>query len=229
MREELCQNIDKIILNTISESNFVGIASKDYLLIQHQNNLFMLNIQQFNKELIYQVFLLDFGNFDYIRFSQPLSLKKLLSTYLEVNKIEKTDLFIDNMIELLISKYEMLDDYFSIKINEDCEIETIPILIDNHQPNFAYMPEFIYSLINNVDWTKEKSCFHSFGKAIAQFYSYTPNYPDEESAEFKAWSKIIENTIYPMYKNLLLPENNLQNSFHLITTVDNLYKVFERC
>lgn len=189
----------------------------------------MMNIKHFNKDLIYQVFLLDFGNFDYIRFSQPLSLKKLLSTYFEVNKIEQTTLYIDNMIELLMSKYEMLDDYFSIKLNENNEIETIPILIDNYQPNFAYLPEFIYLLINNVDWTKEKSCFHSFGQALAQFYSYAPKFPDEECTEFKTWSKIIENTIYPMYKNLFLPQNNLQKSFHLITTVDNLYKVFERC
>lgn len=152
----------------------------------------------------------------------------LLETYFEVYPdLKSSTNSVDEMIEMIISKQTLLEDYFSISLNDVEEsLEALPVLIDQHQPNIFYLPEFIYRIINKVEWSDEKLCFKSFGKELARFYSYPP----EIDLSSNEWSNLIENKIFPLYKNMLLPsKTSSKQSLHLITNINTLYKVFERC
>ena len=47
----------------------------------------------------------------------------------------KTDLA-QNVTELLTSKAEMLDDYFSLKISDEGDLLALPMLLENFLPQF---------------------------------------------------------------------------------------------
>ncbi|KAI7688539.1 DNA mismatch repair protein Mlh1 [Sarcoptes scabiei] len=152
LRVEIGSNVDEVLLKIISESCFVGCVDKNYLLFQHQLDLYLLKLADFNQELFYQIFLLDFGNFNYLRFKTSLSLRMLLETYFEVYPdLKSSTNSVDEMIEMIISKQTLLEDYFSISLNDVEEsLEALPVLIDQHQPNiFTCLSSFIESSIKS--------------------------------------------------------------------------------
>ncbi|KAH9419950.1 DNA mismatch repair protein [Dermatophagoides pteronyssinus] len=234
LMKDFRETIDLDLVEMLAESTYVGCLDENFLLIQHELDLIMLNMPNLNRELFYQIYLIEFGNFDYFRFKQPLSIRTLLSTYLEVNPPSiDTDCTaaIEKMVQTLISKYEMLDDYFSIRINkDDATIESLPVMIAKYEPNYIYLPEFIHGLATNVDWKQEKNCFKTLGQELARFYSYAPSLSNKNDVEFRAWSDLVETQIYSRYKKLLSPTKSLsEGTIYVIANVTELYKVFERC
>lgn len=192
----------------------------------------MIDTSNLNRELFYQIYLVDFGNFSYIKFETPLPLRDLLDIHFKVNpnhlgNTQDLKAEINRIISFLVKRHEMLDDYFSIKINVKSEcIQAIPCLVDQHVPPMCRLPEFIYHLVTQVDWTSEKACFHSVGQQLAKFYSTTE---PQSNDQYLAWSKLLKSTLYPLYKSFLYPSVELKNSLHCLTDIDSLYKVFERC
>lgn len=52
--------------------------------------------------------------------------------------------------ELLVSKGEMLSEYFGIGISEDGAVTSLPILLDGHVPDLLRLPAFLLALANDV-------------------------------------------------------------------------------
>ena len=193
----------------------------------------MVNIRHINEELFYQIILVDFGNFDYIKFSKPLPISTLITTYFQLNGLDMTDAKekIDKMVEDMNDCSEMLDDYFSIKINPNtASLEALPRLIKGHKPSMAYLPDLMYHLGTNVDWMEEEGCVRDMSTQLARFYARTPDKALTED-EYLNWSNIAEHLFFPLYKSLLYPSNQLtdRQTFHTVANITDLYKVFERC
>nr|XP_046916593.1 DNA mismatch repair protein Mlh1-like isoform X2 [Dermatophagoides farinae] len=212
LMKDLSSTIDLNLVEMLNESIYVGCLDENFLLIQHELDLIMLNMPKLNRELFYQIYLMGFVN--------APDMDPDVSTAT-----------IETMVKTIVCKKEMLDDYFSIRINkDDATIESLPVMIAKYEPNYIYLPEFIHGLATNIDWNHEKECFGTLGQELAKFYSYAPSISNTNDAEFRVWSDLVETQIYPRYKKLLSPTNQLSDgAIYVIANVTELYKVFERC
>lgn len=89
----------------------------------------------------------------------------------------------------------------------------------------------------NVDWENEKPCFATFLRELAHFYSPAPcpvgpAEPGKSAADpsEQALRRTIEHVLFPAAKQYLVaPANLLERDVVLATSLEALYRVFERC
>jgi DNA mismatch repair protein MLH1 len=122
---------------------------------------------------------------------------------------------------------------------DEIYLETLPLLLEDYEPDLVDLPLFLIRLATEVDWLEEKSCFDSICKEISLFYSIknkkhsSGDAIKEKELTILQKSKelwIIENILYNSFKSMLLPnnDNEKQKCFKLVD-LSKLYKVFERC
>ena len=140
----------------------------------------------------------------------------------------------------------MLADYFSIHLTEEEEEEEeqqqqqqqpkkilllkgLPLLIAEYQPNYAYLPIFLYRLATQIDFSDELRCLEGVARELAKFYSFMP--PAEQPTECEEWQGMIQYVLYPNVKKLIVLSDELwaNGSIRTIASTDRLYRVFERC
>ncbi|VEU45332.1 unnamed protein product [Pseudo-nitzschia multistriata] len=99
----------------------------------------------------------------------------------------------------------------------------LPVLLDGHSPQPHALPIFLLRLATQVDWTREKHCFHGVCKEIGNFYAMLPS-------EWGDLNPYVQHTIFPALSYLLLPSKNQASNgyFTAMTKLSTLYKVFER-
>ncbi|XP_064486491.1 DNA mismatch repair protein Mlh1-like [Ornithodoros turicata] len=222
----------------LQNHTFVGVVNQKFALVQHLTNLYIINTRQISRELFYQLALKDFGNFAAMRLSEPAPIHDLVMLALDSEESgwteedgPKEDLA-NHVVDFLKTKAEMLNDYFSLEIDESGQILTLPVILDNHTPPMEGLPMYLLRLATEVDWETERECFDTFCRETADFYAM-PHYKDrtaEESPE-KSWKWVTEHVLYPATKaHLRLPSEFTDNSCILqIANLSDLYKVFERC
>ena len=133
----------------------------------------------------------------------------------------------------------MLDDYFSIQIAEELisnetkegqlVLKGLPLLLSEYQPNYAYLPLFLYRLASKVDFSNEQRCLDGIARELARLYSRMPS-PTQES-ECEEWKGVIQYVLYPNMKKLMVLSDELwaNGVIETIASTDRLYRVFERC
>ena len=62
----------------------------------------------------------------------------------------------------------MLDDYFSLEIDEEGNLHSIPDLLEGYVPFFGGLPIFLLRLATEVDWDDEQTCFENLAEEIAR-------------------------------------------------------------
>ncbi|KAF4537238.1 DNA mismatch repair protein [Lasiodiplodia theobromae] len=221
---------------------FVGVVDERRRIaaIQGGVKLFLIDYAMVCNEYFYQVGLTDFGNFGAIRFDPALSLHELLSIAVthekstaEVDEDFDWDDALSAVREQLISRRDMLAEYFSLEISEDGDLVSIPLLIKGYTPSLAKLPHFLLRLGPNVNWMEEKGCFRAFLRELASFYvpealpvppqnteseqpeESTPIDPEIESRR-KHLEHAIEHVLFPAFRGRLV-------------ATKGLYRVFERC
>merc|ERR1712226_607959 len=80
----------------------------------------------------------------------------------------------------MFERAEMLDDYFSIEINEEKRLVTLPEVLEGFVPNFNRLPDFIMRICTEVDWEDEENCFRTFCSETAKFYA-----PRDEDSNYE--------------------------------------------
>ncbi len=146
----------------------------------------------------------------------------------------------------------MLDDYFSMEIDSEGRLSTLPMVFEGHVPSFAALPIFLMRLATEVNWSSEEQCFDSFIREVARFYAIQANDPNarydikqheeeasggsdttqREDPELPTWKWTMEHVIYAKAKtNLLHPPKAFAENMTFVQVADlpDLYKVFERC
>ncbi|KAI0528539.1 hypothetical protein KFK09_001081 [Dendrobium nobile] len=175
--------------------------------------------------------------------------------------------------DLLMKKAELLEEYFSIHIDEQQNLTRLPVVLDQHTPDMDHVPEFLLSLGNDVVWTSEKECFQTIAAAIGDFYAMQPPVlpnPSGNGIQFyknskrdastnaaielkkpenvsdtdidgellaeaeTAWAQrewTIQHVLFPSMRLFLKPPNAMakNGTFVQVTSLDKLYKIFERC
>ncbi|CAN1299327.1 DNA mismatch repair protein MLH1 [Linum perenne] len=173
---------DSGLLDIARNCTFVGMADDVLALVQHGTHLYLANVVNLSKEMMYQQVLRRFAHFNAIQLSDPAPVKDLIVLALQeedniTESDENDDLkqkIAELNSELLKEKAEMLDEYFFISINSEGYLSRLPVILDQYTPDMDRVPDFLLSLGNDIEWENEKNCFQGIAAAIANFYAMHP-------------------------------------------------------
>ncbi|KAK6434759.1 DNA mismatch repair protein Mlh1 [Oleoguttula sp. CCFEE 5521] len=215
------------LTDVFANHTFVGVVDdrKRMAAIQSGVKLYLVDYGLISAEYFYQLGLTDFGNFGAIRFSTPLDLRQLLkigAEQMQVIEPESAELdweeVITNVYDQLLSRKDMLMEYFTIEISEQGELLTMPLMVKGYLPSIAKLPNFLLRLGPHVDWNDEKGCFATFLRELASFYvpealpaPSTSGSSDEEAVAKRRdeLHRVIENVLFPAFKARLVATQGL--------------------
>ncbi|QDS73208.1 hypothetical protein FKW77_003098 [Venturia effusa] len=268
LRAEVRENMHGELTDMFVTHTFVGLVdeSRRIAAIQSGVKLYLIDCGMVCNEYFYQIGLTDFGNFGSIRFNPPLDLHELLTVgAAQEMKFSESDLDFDwedavvIVREQIISRADMLAEYFSMEVSADGKLLSIPLLVKGYMPSMAKLPQFLLRLGPYVNWTEEKDCFHTFLRELASFYvpEALPVPPvkhddaeeaegdleaeiegdmdaeSEEDAELiarrKHINRALEHIFFPVFKARLVATKGLLSGVIEIANLKGLYRVFERC
>lgn len=244
LREEIIDNTHKGLQEMLQNHSFVGCVNPQWALIQHQTKLYLLNTTKLSQELFYQILIYDFGNFGVLRLSEAAPLYELAMLALDSEESGWSEDdgpkegLAQYIVDFLKKKSDMLEDYFSMEVDQEGNLTGLPLLLDNYRPVMEGLPMFILRLATEVNWDNEKECFRDFSRECSQFYSIRKQYileavPGEpqQDAELNSWRWKMEHLIFKAFRNLFSPPKHFSEdgSVLQIANLPDLYKVFERC
>ena len=252
LRATVREEMHNELTETFAKHTFVGIVDERRRLaaIQSGVKLFLVDYGMVASEYFYQVGLTDFGNFGTIKFDPAPKLIDLLRIAAEAERAqmgEKGDDFdIDTIVDLvaaqLISRKEMLIEYFAMDISEDGDLLSIPLLMKGYTPSLAKLPRFLLRLGPHVNWKAEKECFETFLRELADFYvpERLPPSPGGDGTEKdldgelrvrrEVVRKAVEERMFPAFASRLVGTKRLMKGAVLeVANLKGLYRVFERC
>ncbi|KAJ5246244.1 hypothetical protein N7468_001227 [Penicillium chermesinum] len=252
--------------NTLTEMfaslTYVGVVDEQRRLaaIQSGVKLYLVDYGLACNEFFYQIGLTDFGNFGTIRLDPPPKLIDLLKIGAEIEQQNHSDgddeeaqaVFeqaAGTVCQTLIERREMLDEYFSMKISEEGELLTIPLLLKGYVPSLAKLPRFLLRLGPYVDWTSEEACFRTFLRELAAFYTpeqlpvaraRAPDESNREAPDAEAEDpfitsrraqmiRMLEHAIFPAIRARLVATSRMLKGVVEVADLKGLYRVFERC
>nr|CAD1824552.1 unnamed protein product [Ananas comosus var. bracteatus] len=199
---EIDSNTHSGLLDVVKNCTYIGLADDVFALLQHNTLLYLVNVVNVSKELMYQQVIRRFAHFNAIQLSEPAPLQDLLMMALKEEDLESPADENDDLkqkiaemnTELLKQKAEMLEEYFCINIDQDGNLMRLPVILDQHTPDMDRLPEFLLSLGNDVDWENEKECFQTVSAVLGNFYAVHPPFlpnPSEDGIQYykKTWTK----------------------------------------
>ncbi|CAH1756915.1 8270_t:CDS:10 [Entrophospora sp. SA101] len=239
LRERLKEVEHKGLTELLSNHTMVGCVddSLSFVLIQHQLKLYMVNYNVIGEELFYQLTLQEFHNFGFIHLSSPAPIYELVLYALEnANTTEEApdDSLKSNeeisqiIVDLLVSRKQMLLEYFSMTIDDQGQLTTLPLMINGYSPNLNKLPIFLLRLgtekneeeiiTTKSDNEKQESQVNRVGQ--------------KQKASFLKFRWQIENLIFPTLKGeqFIAPKSIIENGHVIqIANLPDLYHIFERC
>uniref|UniRef100_A0A8C3VAX8 DNA mismatch repair protein MLH1 n=1 Tax=Catharus ustulatus TaxID=91951 RepID=A0A8C3VAX8_CATUS len=243
LQEEISNQAHAKLQEMLHEHSFVGCVNPQWALAQYQTKLYLLNTTKLSQELFYQILIYDFANFGVLRLSEPAPLYELSMLALEDPESGWTEEdgpkegLAEYIVEFLKKKTEMLEDYFSLEIDEEGNLTGLPLLIDNYVPPLEGLPMFVLRLATEVNWDEEKECFDSLSKELAMLYSIRKQYiigesnPANSQSGSTTWKWTVEHVLYKAFRTHLLPPKHFAEDGNILqlANLPDLYKVFERC
>ncbi|KAL9127752.1 MAG: hypothetical protein Q9217_003435 [Psora testacea] len=261
VRSEMHANLTE----TFASHTYVGLvdSSRRIVAIQSGVKLFLVDYGLVAQEYFYQLGLADFGNFGSITFEQPLDIHALINLGVDCEKSSSNsdndgvewDMVADLVTRQLVERRDMLREYFNLDISPEGELTTIPLLLKGYTPNLAKLPRFLMRLGPCVNWEEEQSCFDTFLRELASFYTpeQLPPYPfkgqtgeeaekiipamasdgaveDEEvSKRRQEMEGMLEHVLFPALRARLVATKRLLRGVVEVGDLKGLYRVFERC
>ncbi|CAB1425070.1 unnamed protein product [Pleuronectes platessa] len=243
LREEITENTHKGLQEMLQSHSFVGCVNPQWTLIQHHTKLYLLNTTKLSQELFYQILIYDFGNYGVLRLSTPAPLYDLAMLALDSEDSGWTEEdgpkegLAQYIVDFLKKNAEMLQDYFSMEIDQEGNLLGLPLLLDKYTPVMEGLPMFILRLATEVNWDNEKECFRDFSKECSMFYSIRKQYilepepGEEQDDEANSWRWKVEHIIFKAFRTLFSPPKKFSEDGTVlqIANLPDLYKVFERC
>ncbi|KAG5224615.1 DNA mismatch repair protein [Salix suchowensis] len=246
--QELVSDIDGTV---IQELHIFGMADDVFALLQYNTHLYLANVVNLSKELMYQQALRRFASFQ--------------CHTTDIFSLSCTFDFLQMNTELLKDKAELLEEYFCIYIDSHGDLSRLPVILDQYTPDMDRIPEF-------VDWEDEKNCFQTIAAAVGNFYAMHPpllpspsgdglqfyrrkpeKNPDDKgkatdidvemedelerelmSEAETAWAQrewSIQHVLFPSMRLFLKPPTSMatNGTFVQVASLEKLYKIFERC
>ncbi|PBK94630.1 DNA binding protein [Armillaria gallica] len=245
LRHSVVKGKHRLLTEILEKHIFVGIVdlNRCLSLVQHSTKLYLVNHAALAEELFFQLALRQFGDMTKLKLEPPPPLRKLVQIAVDAEdttedtKLTKAQI-VDRIVDILVTRRDMLSEYFSLDISPDGLVESLPLLLRDYTPNLDKVPYFLMRLGPQVNWTAEKECFDSFLRELAYFYvpgpapCFDPAAPKtgEQEAQDKAEQWQVQHILFPaMRRYLTAPKSLLERDVVQIADLPNLYKVFERC
>eukprot|EP00002_Diphylleia_rotans_P021501 TRINITY_DN4181_c0_g1_i1.p1 TRINITY_DN4181_c0_g1~~TRINITY_DN4181_c0_g1_i1.p1 ORF type:complete len:725 (-),score=164.77 TRINITY_DN4181_c0_g1_i1:66-2240(-) len=177
---EVNDNCHSDLLELIRDHTYVGYVTPSLSLIQYRTKLYLVNVCNLSKDLMYQQTLARFAHLSAIRLNPPAPISELVKVAIDSPETGwrpedgDPEQLAQSITDLLKSRAAMLDEYFAIGIDENGLLTTIPRILENHIPRLERLPMFLLRLGSEVDWTAEQSCFQGIASEIANFYCIDP-------------------------------------------------------
>ncbi|PVV05137.1 hypothetical protein BB560_000347 [Smittium megazygosporum] len=231
LRNEWAEIAHNQFTKILHDHIFVGIVDTTRALVQHGTSLYMVDFEQVSEALFYQLALTEFCNFGRIELNPSPKLYDLVLLALgkEIeydglirSKVKDTGYFQNEdfdpipeeivsspdgvalaIVELIVSRREMLLEYYNFSVTEDGLLESIPMMLREYVPNMTKLPLFLLRIGSEVNWEDEKIFFKEFSSELAYFYATEP--PTEIQDETLAENG--DNTISLKMRIRSQPEN----------------------
>ena len=261
LRATVRESMHNGLTDVFATHTFVGIVDERRRIaaIQAGVKLLLVDYGMICNEYFYQVGLTDFGNFGTIRLDPPLSLRELLDVGARAEQTqaasadedgsESTDWddVVTTVEQQLISRREMLAEYFAIDITVDGYLASLPLLMKGYLPSMAKLPRLLLRLGPHVEWNDEKGCFHTFLRELASWYvpEALPPLPtqnqhgpgeagaheeDQEIASRRVeLNRVVEHVLFPAFRVRLVATKGMLKGVLEVANLKGLYRVFERC
>lgn len=242
------------LTEVFASHTYVGLVDERRRLcaIQSGVKLFLVDYGLSSNEFFYQVALTDFGNFGRIVLDPAPRLMDLLliGAEAEVENAKQDssqDVEIDApriaqaVHEQLVSRRDMLNEYFSMEISDDETLTSLPLMLKGYMPSLAKLPRFLIRLGPFVDWTDEQKCFQSFASELAAFYvpeqlpttgratAAAEDTDDELGKRRKQLIWCLEHVLFPAFRARLVATQGMLKGVVEVANLKGLYRVFERC
>ena len=156
LRAEIDKAEHKGLKDMLQNHKFVGCVEKSLALMQHGTKLYLTNVTALSTELFYQIILFAFRNCGRICLNPPAPIFELLLLALNAQNSgwspedgPKEELA-EYVVNLLKEKSDMLADYFSLEIDMDGNLKSLPLLLDDYVPNLDGLPMFMLRLATEV-------------------------------------------------------------------------------
>ncbi|CAD6582696.1 MAG: DNA mismatch repair protein [Alectoria sarmentosa] len=238
---------------------YVGLVdlNRRIVAIQGGVKLFLVDYGMVSNEYFYQLGLTDFGNLGAIRFETPLDIRSLISIGVKHEKAlgNPEDEGVpwatvpDMVTTQLVASREMLLQYFNFEVSREGKLVSLPLLMKGYTPSLAKLPRFLMRMGPCVDWVDEESCFHTFLRELASFYTPEQLPPralagdetqvgevdgvDEDQASLEArredMGRVLEHVLFPAFRARLVATKGLLKGVVEVANLKGLYRVFERC
>jgi DNA mismatch repair protein MutL len=247
---------------------FIGVVDAKSSLVQYNTTVHVVSHEVLAKEFFYQQVLFNMGTFYALEIETPLRITDLFKAATSVHgnvthkllpaEVQRAE---ESLSSLLgdANRRAMLNDYFSIDINNQGCLQKVPDILPGYLPLPAALPVLIFELCSSVDWTREQQCFEDVAWALGRAFGMLPRptNPDKPKAQRNAQATDPENhgsvlvsngketdllvELRHVLQNVIFPSFKLQSTFYppadfiddrvivQVASLDNLYKVFERC
>ncbi|XP_042987165.1 DNA mismatch repair protein MLH1 isoform X2 [Carya illinoinensis] len=180
--DEIDCNCHSGLLEVVRHCTYVGMADDIFAVLQHDTHLYLANVVNLSKELMYQQVLRRFAHFNAMQLSDPAPIFELIMMALKEDNSDpgchENDGLIEKIAEmnteLLKQKAGLLEDYFCVHIDIRGNLSRLPVILEQYTPDMDRVPEFVLCLGNDVDWEDEKNCFQSISAALGNFYAMHP-------------------------------------------------------
>jgi DNA mismatch repair protein MLH1 len=229
LEESKCESDHEGINKLMKDHHYVGFVNSNLSLIQHNDKLYVVNVYNVSKELMYQMCLKKFSKFRKIRLSEPLDIQTLLFSASQDKEFSEKGLSLFNQDRVK----GIMNEYFGIEITNS-SICTLPQLLENHVPNLFRIPQFLLDIVKipELHWKDEKLCFQSIAIQLSNLYATNRDWEDDEEEVLEKSKYIAQHVIFPACKILFsYPPASFASDQTVIeiANISNLYKVFERC
>ncbi|KAL8903659.1 MAG: hypothetical protein Q9207_003779 [Kuettlingeria erythrocarpa] len=220
--------------------------------IQGGVKLFLVDYGMICNEYFYQLGLTDFGNFGVMRFDPPLDIRSLVKIGVSSERAEDGaengtedigwEEIPDEVTAQLVDRRDMLLEYFQMEISESGDLLSIPLLLKGFTPSLIKLPRFLMRLGPCVNWREEKTCFHTFLKELAAFYtpqrivretkedkqevpeqSENNGQQDQTSSEVEM-ARVLEHVLFPSIKARFIATHGLLKGVVEVANLKGLYK-----
>lgn len=240
------------------QHTFVGFVDHAFSLVQHHTKLYLINTERLSAAFFYETVLRYFGHMHIMRFAKPVPVQPMIRMAMERDAGDKPPLALDaharDLTELLSTRAAMLQEYFALEmsvVDGELLLLGIPELLDQYNPPLVLLPLFLLRLSRDCDWTAEQACFESVARCIADFYRFqpekmyladprnssrshaaaTPSQPVVAPLPSLAW--VVTHLFFPAlrHRSSFTPPMRAatDGTITQVASLENLYKIFERC
>lgn len=231
----------------------VGAVDAQLSLVQSGTRLLLLRHAPLLRQLFFQAALRQFGEFPQVlTLSPPVRLTAALTPFVaaqlrhqraaardEDGAVSADDVAaaVRALVSVLAARADMLAEYFRVELSQDTDgswsLTTLPVLLPGHRPLPAELPRFLAKLALQTRWDAEAPCFSDVLGHLAWYYALLrPVEGDGRELSDEA-RDVLSVVLFPAMKRHLRPHRSdeLRDADWLleVTSLEKLYRVFERC